>query len=185
MYAMLANLVMYPMVSFKAQINKPKLTRIENTFNTLINGISSALDNGDCGTFTTKMSPPIWKEVCIKRYCFYKCQCQMEFDISRDINCNINANNNGNGTTNEKKTGHNGKGEKINPNKRQPRGSRHKGIFTKPIMDKGYGLDNSTPIPTFTFRGEEREPHLRFTTPQGQGCPFGPKCSKFHITKKS
>jgi hypothetical protein len=197
-FSMLADLAMYPTANFKAQtdippINEAKLTRIEHTFLTLANDISTALDNGDCGTFATETPPPIWKEVCTERYSLYQRQRQLEFAFQNNGNGNGN-NNNANGNGNPNGNGHpnggnpngkkpNGRDRQPDP-KRQPRGGGTKGIFTKPVNDKGYGLDDNTPIPKFTFRGEERELCIRFATRDSQGCPFGGKCSKFHLTEK-
>jgi hypothetical protein len=107
LFAMLANLAMYLTVNFKAQtdippMNETKPTRIENTFNPLASDIGTALDNRDCGTFATETPPPIWKEVCTTRYNFYKCQCQLKFNISSGGTNNDNGNdsNNGNNSTN-------------------------------------------------------------------------------------
>jgi hypothetical protein len=73
LFAMLANLAIYPTVNFKAQtniplINKTKLTRIKNDFSTLANNISTALDNGDCRTFATKTPPPKYHPRSGKKY---------------------------------------------------------------------------------------------------------------------
>jgi hypothetical protein len=60
--------------------------------------------------------------------------------------------------------------------------NQSKGILVRIDANKGIGVDNLTPVPSFSLKGQNRELCLKVT--RGCLCTYGNKCNKFHLTEK-
>jgi hypothetical protein len=190
--------------------NDKKLRMIVSAFDKLEVDISEAMDAGDPGKFGDSNPHPIWKTICKSRYDVWRRQRALELDIAPQscgriihpgnapngngrgggrggggYNANANGNANGNGNANANGNGNgNGAGNANGKASTTPGSGPTRGIFVLKDPTKRIGVGSSVKVPTFPWRGADRELCVRFTTRLSGGCPFGKKCALFHMTEQ-
>jgi hypothetical protein len=170
------------------------LTKIIKGFADLGRDIEAAIEDCSTGNLTNATPPPIWKQVCPKRYQQYQTKSHQQYNPVEhnhphsEHNSRNQSTRGGRGGGRQTPQGRGGgRGFDTRPTQREghtPREIQGIGIFIQVDTNQPLGLGNIK-IPRFNHKGKERELCIRFCTKNGKGCPFGKDCNKYHLTTKA
>jgi hypothetical protein len=163
------------------------LTVIDAAFRQLYCDIQTAEANGDGRPLADSTPPTLWLSACPSHAEIYTKKERAKLGITDQPaqqqqparRGRERSNNHSDRSPADNSSSNNRGGSNSNANQT----NQSRGILVRIDANKGIGVNNTTVVPSFPLKGQDRELCLKFTT-RGCSCTYGNKCNKFHLTEK-